>query len=173
MSIALNPYLGFRDNAREALEFYHSVFGGELTLSTFGQFGMDVGDREADKIMHGALTTERGLVIMGADTPSSMRLAAESNISVSLSGDDEATLTGYWERLTDGGTVLEPLTKAPWGDMFGMLTDRFGTTWLVNISLQRSADVQRTDTAPQPVPNQQPAAGEQSAVGQQPVADQG
>ncbi|WP_066516528.1 VOC family protein [Curtobacterium ammoniigenes] len=140
MSIALTPYLGFRDNAREALEFYHSVLGGELTLTTFADGGMEVGEGEGAKIMHGQLTATNGLMLMGADTPSSMRLADESNITVSLSGDDEATLTGYWERLSEGATVLDPLRQAPWGDQFGMLRDRFGTAWLVNISANRADD---------------------------------
>jgi PhnB protein len=136
MTTRLNPYLSFRDNAREAMGFYQSVFGGELTTSTFGEFQVSEDAAEKDKVMHSMLVTDRGLVLMGADTPNSMELASASSISVSLSGDSEdaAELTGYWERLSEGGTVVTPLEKAPWGDSFGMCVDRFGTMWLVNIA---------------------------------------
>lgn len=130
----LNPYLSFRNNAREAMAFYQSVFGGELTLSTFGEYHASEDPAEQDKIMHAMLTTENGMVLMGADTPGSMDYTPGNNISISLSGSDEAELGGYFEKLADGGTVLMALEKAPWGDTFGMCKDRFGLDWLVNIS---------------------------------------
>ena len=132
MATHLNPYLSFRDNAREAMEFYQSVFGGELVLSTFGDFHASDDPAEVDKIMHGQLETPGGLVLMGADTPVSMELASQTSISVSVSGQDLAELQGYWDGLAEGGTVLQPFAQAPWGATFGMLTDRFGVTWLVN-----------------------------------------
>ena len=135
MTTRLNPYLGFRDQARDAMEFYHSVFGGELTLTTFGEMqgsSDDPGDQ--DKIMHSMLTTDSGLALMASDTPSSMEYAPGSNYSISLSGDDDAELRGYWEKLSDGGNVTMPLEKAPWGDSFGMCVDKYGVSWLVNIS---------------------------------------
>ncbi|MBJ2119658.1 VOC family protein [Arthrobacter sp. MSA 4-2] len=138
MTTRLNPYLGFRDTAREAMEFYHSVFGGELTLSTFGDFQASEDPAEQDKIMHGMLETEGGLVLMGADTPNSMDYSVGTNYSVSLSGTDEAELRGYWDKLIDGGTVTLPLERAPWGDSFGMCSDRFGVSWLVNIGAPES-----------------------------------
>jgi PhnB protein len=131
----LNPYISFRDTARQAMEFYRSVFGGELTLNTFGESGMAENPDDSDKIMHGMLTSPGGLKLMGADTPSSMEPAAGgagSNISISLSGDDEDELRGYWDKLADGGSVTVPLEKAPWGDTFGMCTDKFGINWMVN-----------------------------------------
>jgi PhnB protein len=134
MPTRLNPYLSFRDNARDAMEFYQSVFGGELTVSTFGEFGVSDDAAEKDKVMHAQLTSPNGLVLMGADTPNSMDYTAGPNISVSLSGDDDAELSGYYERLAEGGTVTEPLAKAPWGDSFGMCVDRFAVNWLVNIA---------------------------------------
>jgi PhnB protein len=140
MTTRLNPYLSFRDNAREAMEFYHSVFGGELTLSTFGEFGVSDDPAEQDKIMHAQVTAPDGLVLMGADTPSSIDYPTGSSISVSLSGEDVAELTGYWEKLSDGGTVQEPLSEAPWGDSFGMCVDRFGTHWMVNIAGAKAAE---------------------------------
>lgn len=132
----LNPYLNFQDDARAALEFYHSVFGGELTMSTFAEFGQADDPGDADKIMHGQLEGDGGLVLMAADTPSHMPPAATtSNISVSLSGgpEDDATLRGYWEKLLASGSEIVPLEVAPWGDAFGMCVDGFGVTWLVNI----------------------------------------
>lgn len=135
MTIKLTPYLGFRDSAREAMEFYQSVFGGQLDISTFGEFGASDDPAEAGKVMHAQLETPIGLMLMAADTPSSMDLAPSSSISVSLFGgkEDAETLTGYWEGLSEGGTVVEPLATAPWGDTFGMCIDRFGTFWMVNI----------------------------------------
>jgi PhnB protein len=136
MSTRLNPYLGFRDRARSAMDFYQSVFGGELTRSTFAEFQASEDPAEQDKIMHSMLVTSGGLVLMAADTPNSMEYSSGGNFSLSLSGDDqdEDELRGYWDKLVDGGTVTTPLERAPWGDIFGMCTDRFGVTWLVNIA---------------------------------------
>jgi PhnB protein len=140
MPTVLNPYLGFRDNAREAMTFYQSVFGGELTLSTFGEFQASEDPAEVDKIMHAMLTTGQGMVLMGADTPNAMGYTPGSTVSVSLSGDDEAELRGYWDKLSgDGGSVTVPMEQAPWGDIFGMCTDRFGTAWLVNVNGAQAA----------------------------------
>jgi PhnB protein len=134
MPTRLNPYLSFRDDAREAMQFYRTVFGGTLRQMTFKEFAMSSDPSEDDKIMHSQLETENGLVFMAADTPSSMEFSSGSRISMSLSGDDEGELRGYFERLADGGTVVMPLEQAPWGDTFGMVTDRFGIDWMVNIA---------------------------------------
>jgi PhnB protein len=129
----LNPYLSFNDNARQAMEFYKSVFGGELNMSTFGQGGMPHSPAEANKVMHAQLNSPSGFVLMGSDTPASMG-APRGNGAISLSGDDEMELSGYWKKLSDGGSVMMPLAKAPWGDSFGMLADKFGVAWMVNIA---------------------------------------
>ncbi|MEV7646643.1 VOC family protein [Arthrobacter sp. NPDC089319] len=136
METALTPYLGFRDQAKEAMTFYQSVFGGELTLNTFGDFHASDDPAEIDKIMHAQLATERGLVLMAADTPNNMDYTPGSSHSLSLSGDNEAELRGYWDKLIDGADVTEPLQQAPWGDTFGMCTDKFGVQWMVNIAGQ-------------------------------------
>ncbi|EMF52842.1 VOC family protein [Streptomyces bottropensis] len=128
----LNPYLSFDGDARQALEFYQEVFGGNLTLNTFGDFGQP-GTPVSDKIMHGMLETPSGFTLMGADTPPGMEYTPGSNFSVSLSGDDDTELRGYWEKLSAGGSVSVPLDKQMWGDVFGMCTDRFGVPWMVNI----------------------------------------
>ena len=132
MVTRLNPYLSFRDTAREAMEFYRSVLGGELEISTFRDFGMPVAPGEEDLVLHSMLETAGGLVLMGADTPSSMEHSPGGGISVSLSGDDTAELTGYWNGLAEGATVTAPFEVAPWGDLFGMLVDRYGIEWMVN-----------------------------------------
>lgn len=133
MTSRLNPYLNFDGNARQALEFYASVFGGDLTLSTFADFG-NQGSPDADRIMHGQLETSAGYTIMAADITSDMGYHTPAGFSVSLSGDDGDNLHGYWEKLSVGGTVTMPLQKQVWGDEFGMCVDQFGISWLVNIS---------------------------------------
>jgi PhnB protein len=132
MASRLNPYISFKDNAREALEFYRSVFGGELAVMTFGEMG-NPDAPEADKIMHGMLETDSGYTLMAADTPPGMEHNPGTNMAVSLSGDDAEQLRGYWEKLSSGGTVSVPLEKQMWGDEFGMCEDRFGVSWMVNI----------------------------------------
>ena len=138
MSTTLNPYLSFRDNAREAMAFYQSVFGGTLESSTFADMDMAEDPAEGNKIMHSSLTTDNGMVLMASDTPSSMNLDEGSSYSISLSGDDGEQLRGYWDKLLDGGQMTLPLEKAPWGDMFGMLTDKFGTSWMISIETEDS-----------------------------------
>ena len=132
MASRLNPYISFAGDAREALELYQDVFGGNLTVSTFGEYG-DKDAPGADGIMHGQLETDRGFTIMAADTPPGMEHRPGTNIAISLSGDDADELRGYWEALSAGGSVSVPLEKQMWGDEFGMCTDRFGIGWMVNI----------------------------------------
>lgn len=138
MASILNPYLNFRGDAREALEFYRSVFGGDLTVSSFADFGMtDVPESERDQVMHGQLETAAGFTLMASDVPSHMEYAPGANsFSVSLSGkaEDDAELRGYWLKLGEGAVIQEELATAPWGAAFGMLRDRFGVNWLVNIA---------------------------------------
>lgn len=134
MASLLTPYLSFRDNARQALEFYQQVFGGELTLSTFGEFGM--GDTSAaELIMHGQLETPSGFTLMASDTPPGMEYETGSNITVAITGTDVEDLRGYFAQLGEGGTVSVPLEKQMWGDEYGACVDQFGTPWMANISV--------------------------------------
>jgi PhnB protein len=133
MSSRLNPYISFPGTAREAMEFYQSVFGGTLTISTFGEFGAP-DPALADKVMHSQLESAAGYTIMGADLAPGMQLTEGSTITVSLSGDDSDALRGYWEKLAAGGQVTMPLEKQMWGDEFGQLSDRYGIAWMVNIA---------------------------------------
>ncbi len=134
MASRLNPYLSFQGSAREAMELYRSVFGGELQIMTFGQGGMSQDPAQAEKVMHAQLEAPNGFTLMASDMPPGMELQTGTNIAVSLSGDEEAELRGYWDKLCEGGNIALPLEKAPWGDLFGMCIDRFGISWLVNIS---------------------------------------
>jgi PhnB protein len=134
MTVRLNPYLSWREGAREAMTFYRSVFGGELSIMSFGDMHASDDPAEQDKVMHAMLETPDGLTLMGADTPNTMDFTSAAGFSVSLSGDDEAKLRGWWDGLSEGATINLPLEKAPWGDTFGMLVDRFGTSWLVNVA---------------------------------------
>jgi PhnB protein len=132
MASVLNPYISFDGNAREAMETYRDIFGGDLTISTFGEFGQ-ADSAIADKVMHGQLSAPNGMVLMGADNPPDTKYEPGNTISISLSGTDGDELRGYWSKLVEGGQVSVPLEKQMWGDEFGMCTDRFGIGWMVNI----------------------------------------
>ena len=136
MPSRLNPYISFENSARQAMEYYRDVFGGNLTMNTFGEFGQ-ADSPDADKIMHSQLETDTGFTLMASDTPAGMQRNPGDTITISLSGDDADILRGYWEKLSDGGTVTMPLEKQMWGDEFGMCTDRFGIPWMVNITQQQ------------------------------------
>jgi len=133
MASRLNPYINFAGNARQALEFYGEVFGGEPTVSTFGEYG-DGSAPGANNVMHGQLETPSGYTLMAADLPPGEEHSPGNNMTVSLSGDDASELRGYWNQLSSGGTITVPLEKQMWGDEFGMCVDKFGIPWMVNIS---------------------------------------
>jgi PhnB protein len=134
----LNPYISFRDDARQALEFYQDVFGGNLNVNTFGQYG-DANAPGADNVMHGQLDTDNGFTLMAADTPPGMDFnEGAGTITISLSGDDEQELRGYWDKLSEGGTVTMPFEKQMWGDLFGMCIDKFGVPWMVDVVVPQS-----------------------------------
>jgi len=135
----LNPYIGFEDNAREAMEFYQSVFGGELAVNTFGEFGAASGGPEAEKVMHAQLETPQGYTLMASDTPEGMEHKPGNNISVSLSGAEGDGLDEQFAQLAEGGTITMPLEKQMWGDTFGMCLDKFGISWMVNIASPENA----------------------------------
>lgn len=137
MATKLNPYINFKDTTRQAMEFYHSVFGGDLRMNTFKEFNASQGPSDENLIMHAQLDTDDGLTLMASDTPQWMEYRPGTNMSISLSGEDKAKLTDYFEKLSAGGTVTQPMTQATWGDTFGMLVDKYGMTWLVNINARR------------------------------------
>ncbi|GAB3456294.1 VOC family protein [Actinophytocola sediminis] len=133
MASRLNPYLTFAGDAKQAMEFYRTVFGGNLTVNTFGEFG-DAGSPNADQVMHAMLETDNGFTLMASDTPPGATHEPGNAITVSLSGDDTDVLHAYWDQLSDGATVHIALEKQMWGDEFGQLVDRFGVPWMVNIA---------------------------------------
>ncbi len=116
------------------MEFYKTVFGGTLTMNTFKEFHASEDPAEGDKIMHAMLEAENGITFMASDTPNHLAYQGGAAISMSLSGDNETELRGYWDKLLSGAVVVMPLEKAPWGDTFGMLKDKFGIQWMVNIT---------------------------------------
>jgi PhnB protein len=136
MQSKLNPYINFTGNTKEAMEFYHSVFGGTLTMTTYKEGGISSAPENADKIMHAMLIADNGMTIMGSDA---MEETTGTTISLSLSGDMSGELTSYYEKLSQGGSIMEPLKLAPWGDTFGMLTDKYGIRWMVNIAAVKGA----------------------------------
>ncbi|MDX2090725.1 MAG: VOC family protein [Kofleriaceae bacterium] len=134
MQSRLNPYLHFKDNARQAMEFYKSIFGGKLEMSTFKDFGMPHEPSEANLVMHSMLEAPNGFTFMGSDTPSHMKFEPGSRITMALSGDNDAELGGYFNKLAEGGQITLPLNQSPWGDKFGMVVDKFGIEWMVNVA---------------------------------------
>ncbi|MDD7941266.1 VOC family protein [Actinomycetospora lutea] len=132
MGVTLNPYLQFDGEAADAIAFYADVLGGTTQVMTFGQMGMEGPD--ADKVMHGQLENEHGITLMVSDMPPGESRQRGNDVRISLSGDDEPTLRGWYEKLSAGGSVGTPLEKQMWGDLYGDCTDRFGVRWLVNIS---------------------------------------
>lgn len=132
MSNKLSPYLTFIGKTREAMDFYKSVLGGELTLQTFKEMNMAHSPDQENLVMHSQLTTNDGMVLMASDDPESAN--ETKNASLTISGEDEAVLTGYFNKLSEGGVVIVPMSKQVWGDMFGMFTDKFGIRWMINVN---------------------------------------
>ena len=142
MAVKLNAYINFEGKAQEALEFYQSVFGGQVFSDTFRSFASDdmpVPEQDLDKLMHGYLKGDNGIELMASDAMSNMEVSNGSQIQLSVSGDDEELLKGYWEKLSASGTVTQPLDKAPWGDTFGMCVDKYGISWMVDIGPAQAA----------------------------------
>lgn len=136
----LNPYLSFRSNAREALEFYQSILGGALDISTFGSIpaapAMPLDPADVDLVMHGQLETPNGLTLMAADSPSMVQyVPATQGVTVALTGgpDDHEYVSSAYAGLAEGATDVLPFETAPWGDYYGQLTDRFGISWMFNV----------------------------------------
>jgi len=138
MKSRLDPYFNFKENTREVMTFYQTVFGGKLEMSTFKDYNASEDPSFDDKIMHAMLEADNGISFMAADTPKGMEHLAGANGRMALSGDDELELVGYFDKLAAGGSVLAPLEKSPWGDQFGMVMDKYGITWMVNIAEKKA-----------------------------------
>lgn len=140
MGSILNPYIAFKDGqARAAAEFYQSVFGGDLAVNTYGEYNATHEGLQPEWLMHGQLQTPAGYTLMVSDAAQT-EVTVGDNISVSVSGDDADAMRGYWEGLAEGGEVTVPLEKQMWGDEFGMVVDKFGVQWMVNITGDQVGD---------------------------------
>lgn len=130
MTLTLAPYLNFPGNTREAMGFYQTVFGGELTISTFGEYGME----PSDGTMHAQLTLE-SLVLMASDAmPGAEDTWGGTRVYLALVGDDLEAATAWFDALAEGGSIGMPLEKQMWGDMYGILKDKYGLEWMFNIT---------------------------------------
>ena len=134
----IEPYLNFNGNCREAMEFYQKIFGGKLDISTFGEFNKEMPEDQKNGVMHSTLTSD-GLTFMASDGMPGKKVVFGDSVNMSIAGQDETKLTELFNGLADGGSVIIPLAKQVWGDTFGMLTDKFGIHWLVNISAAKTA----------------------------------
>lgn len=134
MTTALITYLNFRSQSREAMEFYRSVLGGQLDIATFDDFGMPVPEGDGHLTMHARLRTDDGFVLMASDVPREMPYTPATGFSITLTGDDEPKLEGWFHALAKGGTIDVPLDTPPWGGRFGTLIDRFGIAWMIVIA---------------------------------------
>jgi PhnB protein len=136
MTIKTTTHLNFRGDARAALAFYHQVFGGNLAVVTYRDAGAVQNPDEADQVMWGQVETENGFRIMAYDVPSRLGWnPGEIPVFVSVRGTDAAEVTGYWQKLTADATILQPLAPAGWSPLYGMLRDRFGITWVLDVEV--------------------------------------
>ena len=134
MSITTTTHLNFRGEARAALEFYQSVFGGNLAVVTYKDAGNVQQESEADQIMWGQVLSTDGFHVMAYDVPSFLPYDQGANsYFVSVRGESVEEITGYWEKLTVGSTVVVPLGPAAWAPAYGMLRDRFGVVWALDV----------------------------------------
>ncbi len=141
MTIALNPYLQFDGEARDAMEFYHHVLGGELSLLTYGDGMGETNPDRASKLMHSSLFGGRGIHIMASDVAPGLPMGSNGTVSLSsddADGGDAEALTSWWELLLEDAEVTMPLEQAPWGDHYGQLTDKFGVQWMISIPASQS-----------------------------------
>jgi PhnB protein len=148
MAISTTTHLNFRGDARAALEFYRTVFGGHLTTIAYGDFGMPKELPDADKIVFGQVTADNGFSIMAYDVPGQAPAAAApaattrehgmtltgERFFVSVRGETAEEVGALWEKLADGADLIEKYGPSRWAPGFGMLTDRFGVTWILDVA---------------------------------------
>ncbi|MFW5418218.1 VOC family protein [Nocardiopsis sp. CNT-189] len=135
MSVSTVVHANFRGNAREALEFYRSVFGGEMAAITYRDAGSATDPAEADQVMWGQVASGAGFRLMAYDVPAHTPWdRGENAYFVSVRGESAEEIAGYWEGLSEGAAVVRPLEASPWAPLYGMLTDRFGVTWVLDVA---------------------------------------
>ncbi|WP_433733237.1 VOC family protein [Nocardia sp. CA-129566] len=132
MAVTTTTHLNFRGDARPALEFYRSVFGGDLAAVTYKDAGNI--EEEADQVMWGQVRADNGFHVMAYDVPSRMSFdRGENPFFVSVRGETVDEVSGYWDKLCDGATIVIPIGPAGWSPAYGMLRDRFGIVWVVDV----------------------------------------
>ena len=135
MSVSVTNHLNFRGDAREALEFYQSVFGGDIMIVTYSDAQNVQEPSEAGQVMWGQVAAPNGFRMMAYDVPSQLPWdQGENAFFVSVRGDSTTEITDLWEKLAAGATVVQPLAPSGWTPLYGMLKDRFGTTWVLDIA---------------------------------------
>lgn len=140
MSVKTITHLNFRDNARQALGFYHAVFGGQVAIVSYKDAGHVPDPDKADNVMWGQVVADSGFHVMAYDVPSQTAWSqGENAFFVVVSGDTPEEITGYWEKLSEGGAIIQPLQPAQWAPLYGMLKDRFGVVWVLSVSAQSSS----------------------------------
>lgn len=140
MTVSAVTHLNRRGDARALLEFYHSVFGGDLNIVTNQQMGNVQEASEADQVMWGQVMAENGFRVMAFDVPAARRWSSgDDPFFIALVGDETEQIAALWEKLADGATVLVPLAASEWAPLYGMLNDKFGITWVVNVAVDDSA----------------------------------
>jgi PhnB protein len=149
MSITTTTHLNFGGDARTALAFYASVFGGQTTIATYADFGMPKDAPGAELVVFGQLESADGFRIMAYDSPGATggsligggatrreqgTTVTEQSCFVSVRGETLSEVEAFWAKLTEGGTVVEELAASAWSPGFGMVTDRFGVTWILDVA---------------------------------------
>lgn len=149
MTIQTTTHLNFRGEARAALEFYQSVFGGHLVINTYADFGMPNDLPGAERVVFGLVASDDGFRVMAYDIPGETggtlvggssthrengTTLTDQALFVSINADTLEEAQGYWDALTVEATVIEPLAASAWSAGFGMLTDRFGVTWSLGVT---------------------------------------
>lgn len=133
-TVATTTHLNFRGNARAALEFYQSVFGGQLMVVSYADAGAVQNPAEANQVLWGQVAAESGFRLMAYDVPSSLAWAPGTiPFFVSLRGKDPDEITGYWQGLAASATIIQPLAPSGWSPLYGMLKDKFGITWVLDL----------------------------------------
>ncbi len=134
MSVETTTHLNFDGDARAALEFYASVFGGEALVVTYGQMHASDDPAWADRVVFGQVSTPAGLRLMAFDVWPGQPYDQGSNaFYVYLRGTDPEELTSYWGALAEGAEIRQPLGPSPWAPLAGQLKDRFGVIWAVDV----------------------------------------
>ncbi|MEV0247091.1 VOC family protein [Nocardia sp. NPDC050712] len=151
MSVHAVTHLNFHGQARAALEFYQSVFGGQATVITYGDFGMPAAAPDAAKVVYGEVVADNGFRVMAYDVPGETVPVAEAAVTtrrehgttvtaepffVSVRGETVEEVGALWQGLAAGAAVIEEYGPAQWAPAFGMLRDRFGVTWILDVAAE-------------------------------------